>query len=177
MSKLLAPPRAWCGFVTPVGTRMDYYLPLPNTTTASRCTEEHDRLAVKAPRDSALNGKVAAVMGASPGMTGNGARPIAITPGVCIHEHVRAPAAGGPRGTRAREVRRRRSPRAPGDAGFPRDFSPTLCGPDRAVHVVADWLLAGDPHSVGWPTETSNSSLGLVTNSFLRRRIGRRHRR
>jgi chromate reductase len=42
------------------------------------------------PQESALNGKVAAIMGASPGMTGTARSQTPTSTGVCVHEHVRA---------------------------------------------------------------------------------------
>jgi len=62
----------------------------------------------------------------------NRPRPIAIAAGICIHKHIRTFAAGGPRRASARKVWRRRSPRAPGDAGCSRDLSTTLYRSDRA---------------------------------------------
>ena len=84
------------------------------------------------PRDSASERQSRGADGSLARHDGNRARPIAIATGICIHQHVRAPAAGGPRRPRARKVRRRRSPRARGDAGFPRDLSPALYRSDRA---------------------------------------------
>src|SRR5437773_8030295 len=45
------------------------------------------------PRASALNGKVAAIMGASPGMTGTGTKPDSTSTGLRLHQHVRTVAA------------------------------------------------------------------------------------
>jgi chromate reductase, NAD(P)H dehydrogenase (quinone) len=79
------------------------------------------------PNDSALNGKVAAVMGASRGMTGTARGQSQLRQAFVFYQHVRTAAAGGPRLARARKIRCRRSSCGPGDARFPRHLSPALC--------------------------------------------------
>jgi chromate reductase len=89
------------------------------------------------PRDSALNGKVAAVMGASPGVTGTarGQSQLRQTfvftntyallqPEILVgRAHEKFDADG--------------RLRAPGDARFPYDLSRALCRADRTFHVIA----------------------------------------
>ena len=62
----------------------------------------------------------------------NGAQPIAVAAGIRFYRHVRSATAGGSCRAGAREVRRERSPCAPGDAGCSRDLSTTFYRSDRA---------------------------------------------
>ena len=82
----------------------------------SRRAEEHDRLAVQTAAQQRIERQSRGADGSLARHDGNRTRSVATATGICIHQHVRAPAAGGPRRPRAREVRRRRSPRARGDA-------------------------------------------------------------
>jgi chromate reductase len=71
MSKLPAHHPAWCSFATPVRKADGLLIASPeyNHGVPGVLKNAIDWLS-RPPRESALNGKVAAVMGASPGMTG-----------------------------------------------------------------------------------------------------------
>src|SRR5262245_34160440 len=103
MSKPRAPHRAWCSFATLFGRQVGYIAtPEHNHGVPGVLKNTIDRLS-RLPGNSVLNGKVVALMGAVPGMTGT-ARGQSQLRQAFGFTNTCAPAAGGPRRTCAREV-------------------------------------------------------------------------